>query len=86
MSPNPSNQYVNVSLEDIGDYLKKLSLKEVITINVVNIDKGTISRSFKFLNVKKVFNLDLSGIKQGVYILEVLIGKEKETKQIVIMK
>lgn len=85
-SPNPSNEYVNVTLEDTGDYLKKLSAKEIITINVVSIEKGTISKNFKFVNDKKVFNLNLSDIKQGTYILEVVIGKEKETKQIVIMK
>lgn len=85
-SPNPSNEYVNVSLEDSGDYLKNLSSKDVITINVIDIQNGTRIKGFKFFNDKKIFTLNLSDFKTGNYIIEVNIGKNRETKQIIITK
>lgn len=76
--PNPTSGLVNINLTE-------RVVKEVI-VNVYKLD-GLLARSKRISNGKKSVVLDMEGLRNGIYILEVLEGNKKiESQKIVLIK
>ncbi|MBO9727447.1 MAG: T9SS type A sorting domain-containing protein [Chitinophaga sp.] len=84
VSPNPASNYLNIQLTDAGATASKTA--------TVNTDGVAILYDMNYREVKRMkllagtqqIRMDLQNVWEGTYILQIIIGKEKSTKTVVI--
>lgn len=84
MSPNPASDNLIVSLTDESPEVKTLSQDETVTMTLYDINRTNIVKQWKFKNNQSRFNLNVSDVKMGHYVLVVQKGKHQQSEQIFI--
>lgn len=82
-SPNPVKDNLAVSLFNESTEVKGLSKTETITISLYNLNSTIAIKTWTFKNTQLKFNLNLSDIKHGYYILKVQKGKYQQSEKII---
>ncbi len=85
-TPNPSKGDVYVNLQNETKEELLLENNQTVIMNVYSNDYATIVKEFKFNSPQKNYHLTLQGLNNGLYIIEVIIGKDKQTTKIFIDK
>jgi hypothetical protein len=85
ISPNPVKGQLNVTL-DKSFLAKQNNSIEKVVFKLTKVDNAQFIRQWNFRNIQRLYSFNLAGIKKGVYTLEITIGKEKESKQIIIIE
>jgi hypothetical protein len=84
MSPNPATDNLIVTITDESPDVKTLSQDETVTMTLYDINRTNIVRQWKFKNNQSRFNLNVSDVKMGHYILVVQKGKHQQSEQLFI--
>ena len=82
-SPNPAKDNLFVSIVDESAEAKA-SKEETITMTLYNLNTTVVVKRWAFKNNQSKFNLDISDVKMGYYILVVQKGKNQQSEQILI--
>ena len=83
VSPNPAKGFINVTTEDISE-VKQLSPSENIVINIYNLNRTSLVKQWRYQSSQKQFNLNISELRRGLYIIEVIKGKFRESRKKII--
>ena len=86
VSPNPANENLQVMITDEAEESKSLSKDEQIIMTLYYMNSTTIAKRWNFKNNQNNFNLNVSNLKTGHYILIVEKGNYKQSEQIFIGK
>ncbi len=83
ISPNPAKGQMNISLDN-SLLAKEGKQNSNVIFKLVKAGNSQIIRQWSFTNNQKVYSINITGIRKGIYILEMSAGNEKESKQVVI--
>lgn len=83
-SPNPATNNLTVSIVDESPEVKALSKNETVTMTLYNLNSAIAVKTWTFKNNQTKFNLNISNLKKGNYILKVQKGKYQQSEQIII--
>lgn len=83
VSPNPAKGIINVITKDIYG-IKQLSASENIVINIYNLNRTSLVKQWHFQNNQKQFILNVYGLQEGLYVIEVIKGGFRQSRQIII--
>lgn len=83
-SPNPATNQINVVIDDETYQVKALSTDTDVKFELFNFNTGLQQRQWTFKNVQNRFNLNLSGVNAGVYILRATKGKYKQAIKVIV--
>ena len=83
-SPNPTTNYINVTIDKETADVVKMSKLDKITYRLYDINSATIIKQWTFDNTSNKHQLNVSGIKGGHYILVAQKGKYQRTSQVLI--
>jgi lysyl endopeptidase len=83
-SPNPATNQINVVIDDETYQVKALSTDTDVKFELFNFNTGLQQRQWAFKNVQNRFNLNLSGVNAGVYILRATKGKYKQAIKVIV--
>lgn len=83
-SPNPATDNLNVSIIDESEEIKALSKNETVVMTLYNLNSTMAVKTWTFKNSQTKFNLNVSNLKKGHYILKVQKGKYQQSEQIII--
>ena len=83
-SPNPATSHLTVSIEDAAPEAKALSSNETITITLYRFNYTAPVKTWRFKNDQNKFNLNVSDIQKGQYVLKVQKGKYHQSEIIMI--
>ena len=86
VSPNPANDNLQVIITDETEESKSLSKDEQISMTIYYMNSTTIAKRWNFKNNQNNFNLNVSNLKTGHYILVVEKGNNRQSEQIFIGK
>jgi hypothetical protein len=81
-SPNPATNNLAVTFSNESDSISSLSQSENVVMNLYNFNSTQIVKQWKFKNDQRQYNLNVSGLKAGQYILVVYRGKYQSSTQI----
>jgi len=81
-SPNPATDNLIVSIESETVTTKASGKTANIILTLYNLTSTEVVKRWSFKNNQTKFNLNVSGIKKGLYILKVNRDKQEQTKQI----
>lgn len=81
-SPNPATNNLVVSIESEAVVTKVSGKSTGIIITLYNLTSTEVVKSWTYKSNQTKFNLDVSSIKKGIYILKVTKDKQEQTKQI----
>lgn len=84
VSPNPAKDILSVSIIDEMPEVKQLSQNQTVTIILYDLNNTIAIKTWRFKNNQSKFNLNVSSLKKGSYILKVQKGKYYQSKIIVI--
>lgn len=83
VNPNPAKGKMNISVTTpFGSSLNRKSSKTIFKL--IQVDNSKVFRQWEFADNQKNYSLPLSGIRKGLYVLEMSRGTEKTSKQVVI--
>ncbi|MGE5107924.1 MAG: T9SS type A sorting domain-containing protein [Sphingobacteriales bacterium] len=82
VSPNPATDNLAVSIEGEPTITKVSGKTANVTLTLYNLTSTEIVKRWSFKNNQPKFNLNIIGIKKGLYILKVNKDKLEQTKQI----
>ncbi len=85
IAPNPVKEKLNVTLEK-SFFEKSKKSNENISFKLIKVDTYQSVRQWAFNSIQKNYELNLSGIKKGTYALELTMGKERESKQVIVIE
>ncbi len=83
-SPNPATNDLTVSITDESPEVKSLSKNENVILQLYEFNTNLLVKQWNFKNTQKQFKLDVSGYKNGQYVLVIQKGNYKESKLIII--
>ena len=83
-SPNPATNNLTVSIEDAAPEAKALSSNETIAITLYRFNNTATVKTWTFKNNQSKFNLNVSDIQKGQYVLKVQKGKYHQSELIMI--
>ena len=81
-SPNPAVSNLTLTFTEESKEVKALSAKENVVIKLYNLNSAIVVKQWKLLNDRSQFDLNVAGLKTGQYVIEVIRGNFKESKQI----
>jgi Secretion system C-terminal sorting domain len=81
VSPNPAMDYLIVSIKE---ELPNVNKEEDITMTLYDLNSTAVIKIWNFKNNQNMFNLNISGINRGHYILVVSKSNYQQSKQIII--
>ena len=81
-SPNPATDNLSISIESETVTTKASGKTANIILTLYNLTSTEVVKRWSFKNNQTKFNLNVSGIKKGIYILKVNRDKQEQTKQI----
>jgi len=84
VSPNPVTDNLTVSITDESPEVKALGKNETVTMTLYDMNNTITVKIWTFKNNQAKFNLNISNLKKGHYILKVQKGKYKQSEQIII--
>ncbi|MGQ0739278.1 MAG: T9SS type A sorting domain-containing protein [Bacteroidota bacterium] len=84
VNPNPASDNLIVSITDESKEVKALSQDETVTLTLYNLNSTIIVKRWTFKNNQARFNLNVSDVKMGHYILVAQKGKHQQSEQIFI--
>jgi len=85
ITPNPVKSYLNISIDGESKLLTiKTKASENIQFYLHNIFTNEIVRQWKLSSGQNQYSLNLIGLKKGLYVLEVVKGGVKQSKQVLI--
>lgn len=83
-TPNPATNNLNVEVMDETPQAKSSGLQQTITMTLYNLTNTLVMKRWIFKTSQPTYNLDVSGIKMGQYVLVVEKGKQQQSQQIAI--
>jgi len=83
-SPNPATDNLKISIIDKSPDIKALSENETVTMTLYDLNSTIAIKVWKFKNNQSKFNLNISNIKKGHYILTVQKNKYQQSEQIIV--
>ena len=83
-SPNPATDAAVVTITDESEEMKSLSKNETIRMELVQLNTGSLQKSWTFKNDRHQFSLNLGGVNKGWYLLKVRKGKSQKTCKILL--
>lgn len=83
-SPNPASSQITVTIDDESNQVKALSPDTDIKFEIFEFNSGIKKKQWNHKNSSKQFNLNLSGLNKGVYVLKGTKGKYRQSIKIVI--
>ncbi|MBN8785634.1 MAG: matrixin family metalloprotease [Terrimonas sp.] len=83
VSPNPASNVLNVTLE-VENTLKTASGSEEVSYALYDFNTQKLIKNWKYSRTGNTQSLDISGIKQGIYALEVKYKKERVVTKVII--
>lgn len=83
-SPNPATDNLTVSIVDKSPEIKALSENETVTMTLYDLNSTLAIKVWKFKNNQTKFNLNISNLKKGNYILKVQKSKYQQSDQIIL--
>lgn len=84
MNPNPATDNLIVSLLDESTEIKALGQDEVITITLYDLNRTNIVKQWALKNNQSRFNLNISDVKSGQYVLLVQKGQFRKSEKVLI--
>lgn len=84
VTPNPATDYITVSIEETSAKSRLLNRTENVSVSLYDFNSNMLVRKWEFRSNQKKFNLNISDIKKGQYILVVRKGKEQGSKLILV--
>ncbi len=85
IGPNPAKGQLIVSFDKVF-LLKHKTDKNNIVFRLIKIGNLEVVRQWSFKSIQPTYSLQLNNIKQGVYTLEMVIGKERESRQVIVVE
>jgi subtilisin family serine protease len=82
-APNPVNDELIVTLKQESAQ-KQDPDNEKITISLYDFYNGRLVKQYSFIQGGTQYKLNVKGVKKGTYVLQVVQGKLKQTKQIMV--
>lgn len=80
-SPNPTKATISVTIEN---ETKLVSASKDVKVELFNFYTGERKRQWSFGNNQKQFNLNVSGLAKGIYILKITKGKHQQSSKVMI--
>ncbi|MEO8399463.1 MAG: T9SS type A sorting domain-containing protein, partial [Ignavibacteriaceae bacterium] len=85
-SPNPATDLITFSTSDEAPEVKALSANENVIVQMYSFEQTRLMKQWQFKNDQNQYNLNVSNIPQGYYILVVTKGDFKQSKKVLIEK
>ena len=83
-SPNPATNQINVVIDNETNSVKSLSANTDVKFEFINFNTGLLHRQWTFRNAQNQFNLNLTGIDAGIYILRARKGRYQQAVKIIV--
>lgn len=83
-SPNPTSSDLYITIDKEKDEVKALKTSENINFVLYDFNRAQSIKQWTYKNDQKQYRLNVSGIRQGQYILVVTKGKYRQSTQIII--
>lgn len=83
-SPNPATDVITLTISEESPKVKELSKDEDVSIQLYTFDQSHLVKQWKFKNDQKQFNLKIADVNKGQYVIVVIKGNYKESKQVLI--
>jgi len=83
-SPNPATNNLAITFDNESEDVKSLNKSESVIMSLYNVNDTRLAKQWKFTNNQKQYNLNVSGLRKGQYVIVVDIGKYRSTKQVII--
>lgn len=83
-SPNPASNEINVRTTNERPEVKVLGKSETVHIILTDFNTMKPVKQWKFENNQSSYSLNVGRLKRGRYVLQVLIGKYRQSKHIVL--
>jgi hypothetical protein len=84
MNPNPATDNLVVSITDESSEVKALPQDKIVAMTLYSLSSTVVVKRWTFKNNQSRFNLNVSDVKNGHYILVVQKGKYQQSEQIFI--
>ena len=84
IAPNPASSEVTVTAKETTPDSKAPTNGSITELNIYD-QQGTLKKQKKYAPVKKA-TLNISDLKTGIYILEIINGSYKERQQLSVVK
>lgn len=81
-SPNPAINNLRLTFTEESKEVKALDSKTGVVIKLYSLNSAIRAKQWNFLNDRSHYDLNVSGLKTGQYVIEITRGKFKESKQI----
>jgi hypothetical protein len=82
VSPNPATNFLNVTIQQ--DPVQNAENKAPVQFELVDIITGNIVKQWPAQSAQKVYNLNLTGVTKGNYLLKITKGSERAAKKILV--
>jgi hypothetical protein len=84
VSPNPVSSDLYVTLDRVSDAAGKKQTMQTAHVTLYDFYTNQPVKTWELRTGQKQYHLDVSGVRKGQYVLQVVLGKEKRTRQLLI--
>jgi hypothetical protein len=84
VSPNPASQVILVEVQKESATAKKSGISEMIYFELYDVQTMERKKTWKHQAGQSKYSLQVNDLKKGIYLLQIIKGKVKESKKIII--
>jgi len=84
VSPNPVRSDLYVTMDRVSDAVEKKQTLQTAQVTLYDFYTNQPVKTWELRTGQKQYHLDVTGVRKGQYVLQVVLGKEKRTKQLLI--